>query len=514
MKNYIIIILVAGILTTSCSNWLDLKPETQATESQVFSTGNGYRTVLSGLYKAMTDAQLYGRELSFGMVDCISQQYDLTLKKPSSLIYTAANGFDYQSNDLHPLIEDIWKKSFNIVANANNLLQNIQGASPDLFKDGEIERRVIMGEAYACRAMMHFDLLRLFAPAPVNDDGQVYVPYVEQYPNVKASRIDVSTFLGKVITDLELARNLVMDFDTTTIGLTLMATPDSRFFDKRSSGMPTDKVEPLYQGRGYHLNYYSITALLARVYLYAGKYKEATEYAAMLPEFQMQASWWTYTMFSDNFNGLSAGNEETKSDFRVRSNLIFALYNDKAYEDYDLNEYFRKNSNNLGVNYLVINKDNQKIFENKQQEDESGLDVRARYQIFNADSRYPLSGKYYCSADQTVRDKNLSTIPMIRLTEMYYIMAECHARQGNWGKAKEILESVRSKRGCSKQLNISNWAEFEEELIRDARREWISEGQLFYLYKRLNANVDFGKNVVRPLKREEYLLPVSDSQTF
>ncbi len=31
---------------------------------------------------------------------------------------------------------------------------------------------MILGEAYACRALVHFDLLRLFAPALIHDDGE------------------------------------------------------------------------------------------------------------------------------------------------------------------------------------------------------------------------------------------------------------------------------------------------------------------------------------------------------
>lgn len=109
-------------------------------------------------------------------------------------------------------IDNIWKDGFNVVANANNLIQNLENASSDLFAGGKTEREMILGEAYACRALMHFDLLRLFAPALVHDEGEQRVPYVEEYPNIQPNGIGVKPFLEKVIRDLKTARSLTIRF--------------------------------------------------------------------------------------------------------------------------------------------------------------------------------------------------------------------------------------------------------------------------------------------------------------
>lgn len=48
MKFYTKIILgLSALLLTSCNDWLDLKPDTQATEEEVYATGNGFRSVLN-----------------------------------------------------------------------------------------------------------------------------------------------------------------------------------------------------------------------------------------------------------------------------------------------------------------------------------------------------------------------------------------------------------------------------------------------------------------------------------
>ena len=218
MKIFLQIVLLFSLLSlSSCKDWLDLQPEGQATSDELFSTGDGYRSVLAGIYEAMASKNLYGVELQFGIVDCISRQYTWNWKhgERGTNMYQVARDFDYYNTALRPTIDAIWKDGFNVVANANNLIQNIEGASSELFAGGEVERKMILGEAYACRALVHFDLLRLFAPAPIHDEGEQRVPYVEDYPNIQPDGLGVQPFLEKVIRDLNVARVLTIDFDTS-----------------------------------------------------------------------------------------------------------------------------------------------------------------------------------------------------------------------------------------------------------------------------------------------------------
>lgn len=522
MGTYIKIIVISSFFfLTSCDSWLDLKPETQVTEDELFNSGDGYRASLNGLYKAMGVTNLYGRELSFGMVDCISQQYrlDLGTRVTYDQKYVDMGSFNYSTTEVTDVIEGVWRQAFNVVANANNLIQNVTNESPDLFAQGQMEKNLILGEAYACRALMHFDMLRLFAPAPVNDDGGIYVPYVETYPNITATPIAVKPFLDKVIADLTHARTLVMEWDTCNVGVGTLITGKARFYNTFSFGTEIYdnsnlRIENFFKGRGYRLNYYAITALLARVYQYADKGQEAFECAREVMDFEVKDYYgWQKAFAKDDFSGVTTTNWNSKSDLKLVSNLIFAVYNEKAYSELGLSKFFIPTTNGSPT-WLVINKDYQKTFETREGTDESALDYRSLNMVFYGNGQYPLSGKWYYSENETVRDNNVTILPVIRSTEMRYIMAEYYARQGNFSEAKNILTDIRTRRGCSEALAISNWAEFEEELIRDARREWISEGQLFYLYKRLDAAVNFGRNVVRPLTRSEYLLPVPSNETL
>ena len=76
MKKYAMILVAISMSFVSCEKWLDLQQEGEITASQLYGKGEGSRTALNGFYQAMGRPDLYGRELSFGLVDCMSQQYD------------------------------------------------------------------------------------------------------------------------------------------------------------------------------------------------------------------------------------------------------------------------------------------------------------------------------------------------------------------------------------------------------------------------------------------------------
>ena len=103
----------------------------------------------------------------------------------------------------------------------------------------------------------------------------------------------------------------------------------------------------------------------------------------------------------------------------------------------------------------------------------------------------------------------MNIFPVIRSTEMRYIMAEYYARNNNMSEAYSILNKIREDRGIyGSSLNGSTWSEFQSDLLHDARREWLSEGQLFFLYKRLNAAFVEDRGQTRPMTLQESMFPV------
>lgn len=513
-------------LFTACEKWLDLRPEDEAIEKDIFSTAEGYRSVLNGLYKNMGTAALYGRSLSFGFLDCISQQYDLSDAYMSDTKYQSAAQFKYDQVAVSADIQNIWLAAYNIIANANNLIQNIEKADTNIFQHGVMERDLIMGEAYACRALMHFDLLRLFAPAPVNDDGGKYIPYVEKYPDIQAPAISVEECLKNVVRDLLKGRELLQTFDTTELAMNAVCSGGGRFYNEfaywTDLEYQPDLLEDFLKGRGYRLNYYSVNALLARVYQYAGMHDEAGELAEEVLGYTYIASDWDhYVFYQYDAYGLWAGTGQDAKSFEMRKdlrqveNLIFAIYNENAYENLNLEHYFPKKLSGMDkANCFAVNLSGQNIFMTSDGVDESGDDYRSSRLIFLANSRIPVSGKWFWHDDQTEQKRNVTILPVIRATEMQYIAAEAYARRGEYGEARRLLSNIRRERNCYNPISVAGWDDFVNQLVIDARREWISEGQLFYLYKRLDAIVDLGNGTKRQLTRAEAVVPRPDSQLF
>ena len=62
--------------------------------------------------------------------------------------------------------------------------------------------------------MMHFDLLRLFAPATATNPSGSYLPYRDKYEAAVVEKCTVTDFIEKVLKDLLEAEDILRKFDT------------------------------------------------------------------------------------------------------------------------------------------------------------------------------------------------------------------------------------------------------------------------------------------------------------
>lgn len=532
------ILLCLGL--SSCSPWLNVEPEGEATDEKLYQTGDGYRTALAGVYTQMASKSLYGMELGFGFIDCLSQQYTWDWSRGAmgqgKSLYNKAADFEYKDKDVIALVDDMWLTGYNVIANANNLIMHVQGESADKFAYGEMERDMILGEAYACRGLMHFDLARLFMPAPVENDKSVNLPYVTDYPNIQPSGVDMDKYLDNVVKDLTEAAKLTMHFDTTAIGMALNANTRARFYNEIPNGMETkmengEAPDDFLKLRAHRLNYYAVNAVLSRVYMYMGKYDKAEEHAQIVMDAKavgLKGGGTEIMTYKDeNFEGVRQTDDpEEKKDLKIESNMIFALHNENAYNDYNIESHFRKSvkDNNLAP-WFILEFRNRKIFENRgTNADEYENDYRGKKMLFqpdydsfkwNPDLKRVYSLKYYPGTNTKERDAALGKIPVIRTSEVCYILSECAARKGDYTKAYEILNEIRQNRGLWDPLpEAGNFDDFLADLVRDAQREFISEGQLFFLYKRLGYPCVYADKKMRPMNKAEYMAPIPVNQNF
>ena len=103
---YIFIVGITSIFSLhSCSEWLDVAPNTDLPAKELFASESGFNSALAGLYITMTGEDTYGKNLSFGLVDQLAQMYDKlpdgTTDRTSVYIYDRDTSNGYNTKGVH-----------------------------------------------------------------------------------------------------------------------------------------------------------------------------------------------------------------------------------------------------------------------------------------------------------------------------------------------------------------------------------------------------------------------------
>ena len=152
-KIYFIIALFLAL--TSCNNWLDVELDNKVDDHKLFSTPQGFKEALAGIYSQMSKPSLYGSYLTMEHIDALSQYYS------ASSTYEYWVSYDYANSGTKSTIRTMWNGLYSNISQANCILEWADRNANVLSDE---ERDQIRGEALALRAFLHFDLYRLFAP--------------------------------------------------------------------------------------------------------------------------------------------------------------------------------------------------------------------------------------------------------------------------------------------------------------------------------------------------------------
>lgn len=147
-RKYILIgllVCITGIFS-GCHSWLDVQPEDQVTDGQLFSTESGFRTALNGIYVELSNNALYGGELSVDAVEILAQRYDFSGNTTNAY---RLGTYNYTIDYAKSKFAAVWEKAYSLIANCNKLLEYAEKNEEVLT--GKM-RKMIIGEA------MHFVL--------------------------------------------------------------------------------------------------------------------------------------------------------------------------------------------------------------------------------------------------------------------------------------------------------------------------------------------------------------------
>ena len=244
--NILCALLLLGTMT-SCEDWLDVDPKSEVKSDVMFQSVSGFKDALTGIYLLMSDQDLYGREATWGFVDALAQQTDVRGGEASA--WYNATRYNYSATTTSS--NGIWSRSYNIIANVNFLLENLE-KKKEMFAPAMYA--VIKGEALGLRAFLHFDLLRLFGPVYKENPDAKSICYRTQMNKYATPRLPASVVVDSVLHDLLQAESLLEKHDNELFGA-------DEYNEKRDAFLVL---------RQLRMNIWAVRAMLARVYLYKG----------------------------------------------------------------------------------------------------------------------------------------------------------------------------------------------------------------------------------------------------
>lgn len=478
IKNIYIAVCLLGL--TSCEKWLDVKPIDRVTDESLFKDGVGYQNALNGIYQYMSEGALYGRNLSWGLYSALSQDYlntDISAELQSA-------GYTYPNADLPAVINlgnTIWSNAYRAIANSNKLINEIKKADTSIFRFGQSEKDLIKGEAIAIRGLMHFELLRLFAPAPKDQPEGKYIPYVNTYPSYYNAPQMTKDVIANILADLDSAQNLVATHDTITIptGITSL---QSRMV---GSNAPAERF---YSSRMNRLNFVAIAGLKAKVAMYGGDIDKAKQYAEYVYNYGPQGTK-KYFAFTSSTNSTGVNKY-----IKFADDILFASYNRDLLADIDA---YKGTSLRYRLNRAVSS---------------TWLPSNVRdyrQNLLRADASTTtdfVSDKWLLTTStSSLRPEQNYIIPVLRMSEIYYIYSEALFKQGDITKALSVLNYIRySIRGRQNVFSTTDENAFYAELLDEYRREFLVEGQTIWAHKRLG----------KPMQITTVTIPMDSRFTF
>jgi hypothetical protein len=449
-------IIIVAVLMTGCKKFIAVPPPyTQVATTEVFKDPATATTAQLGVYLTLESYTPYNISRRTGTYADELTNYD------NSFAFSRPSYIDA----LTPAINNpTWTELYALIYQTNVIVSGLEGSSgiPDGVK------KQLMGEAKFSRAFCFFYLVNLFGdvPMPLKTDYKV---------NSLLTRSSKEEVFTQIIADLKVAEaNLSADF-----------------VDKSSVTTTTNRVRPTK---------WAAEAMLARVYLYLGDYKNALGLSSAVID--------NNAMFSLNNNlddvFLKDSNEAiwqlesqtTNSFYQTGYNYIIS---------YGISTYGESNSTSLSPQLL-------NAFESGDQRRKSWV---AEYDDFNFGTVY-----YPFKYKQTFTNTNnppTQNETVLRLAEQYLIRAEARTQQGDMTGAIADLNIIRRRAGLEGYAGIIAKSPLLDAILHERQVELFTEWGNRWLDLKRTDKANSIMTSVAPLKggtwssfKQLWPIPLSD----
>jgi hypothetical protein len=496
MKRIFIYTLLIILPLTSCNKWLDVKPTTQVTTDELFSSYAGFSNALNGCYIKLKARNIYGEKLTMSNIESMAQHWRII--QNSRLQDFELKNFNYDGDNAKEAASSIYAGLYNVIAQANMIINNIDTYG-SVIKD-PVSKAIIEGEAYAIRAFCHFDILRLFGQLPTGATINISLPYAETVSNTTMPKYyNYSEFIAKIESDLNKAESTLKDKDPIfNYTFNYLNTFNASQIDNI---VLDDEFHGYRQNR---FNYWAIKALQARFYLYVGKKERAYTIAKSVIEAKGADGNDLITL--SGLNDINSGYLACPSECLMMLNV------------HDIMTYsptvLAAGTAQVRETHLVITNDQHtKLFEGQQTASHNRFNsLWNRSMMDPSGNMYPVLMKYNYNSSTSVSPylelTKRQVIPILRLSEMYLIVMETtnDLTEANTLWSRYLLSHNVLQTGDA----FTSLEVVRSEVINEYRREFFGEGHMFYTYKRLNSPNMLWRTA--PISEANYIvkLPVSE----
>lgn len=249
---YMLCAVLGVLLLPGCDKWLEVQPYDQMAEGDLLGKEEGFRKLLNGIYVDLNKDELYGQTLTVEMVEIMACSYLIGTDALTWGNYIDLDNRNFESEYWRTRLDNTWNTAYALIRNCNTILEQMAGKE-SLFTGNDYD--LIRGEALALRALLHFDMFRLFGPVYKVNPEKESIPYVTTTALQVQELLPGTEVMRHVVEDLEEAERLLEEdpIRTTTDHLVNHATVEGDNF---------------WEYRTLRLNYYAVQALLARAYYY------------------------------------------------------------------------------------------------------------------------------------------------------------------------------------------------------------------------------------------------------
>lgn len=475
--------ILFGILLTgfiSCKkDWLDVTATNQIKAKDQFKQTSGYKDALMGVYIGMTKPTSYARDMTWNLVDILSQQY-ATL--PTLALYSDAQLFKYKSTRAMPQINALWTGQYNTIANINSVLDEMEKNNNVL---GKIDHAIIKGELLGLRAFLHFDLLRLYGDFNYANRPELLskltIPYVTTLSKDLTPQLSYKETFALMQKDIAGALELLKEDPAYKE----VSRPTDYFLEVNREGF--------YNMREQRMNYYAVKALQARMNIWQGSTKDLENAASAAEEVIAKSGAKLHDPSSAIGSNKILSSEQVFSlNVSAFANIVGQFFNGENATNYDA--------------LILLQPAAETLYETANQD--IGIpDIRFNT-LLTANSRGMVSQKLLQISSSQYRN----IMPLMKLPEMYYIAAEAYFNT-DLPKSIQYLNKVRKSRGILQDIPADATLDVvKAELQKEYRKEFIAEGQLFFFYKRKGVTYIPGLSVQTIADDQIYRLPYPDNE--